>query len=327
MAVGSKSGIGQRILLAGAVALCGSAALAQQYPAHAIRIIVPATPGGGVDIIARALAQRLTESWGQPVVVENRPGATGVIGLEAVARAVPDGYTVLACTNAMLTISPYLFPHTGYDPVRDLAPVTLVASSPFLLVVHPSLPAKSVKELIAFARSHPGQLNYSSSGNGSATHMAGVLFDHMAGVKTVHVPYKGSSPAITDLLAGHIQMRFAALVPILPHVRAGRLRALAVSGPRRFGQMPDVPTVRETVPGYTSDIWYGVLVPGATPAPLIARLNAEIVRHLQSAEFRTRLAADGSEPIANSPSEFAAVIQADRQRWSKVIRETGIKLQ
>jgi len=327
MAVSSTSGMGQRILLAGAIALCAGAAIAQQYPTRTIRIIVPATPGGGVDIIARALAQRLTESWGQPVVVESRPGATGVIGLEAVARAAPDGYTVLACTNAMLTISPYLFPQAGYDPVRDLAPVTLAASSPFLLVVHPSLPAKSVKELIAFARSHPGQLNYSSSGNGSATHMAGVLFDHMAGVKTVHVPYKGSSPAITDLLAGHIQMRFAAFVPILPHVRAGKLRALAVSGPRRFEQMPDVPTVMETVPGYTSDIWYGVLVPGATPAPLIARLNAEIVRHLQSAEFRARLAADGSEPIANSPSEFAAVIQADVQRWSKLIRETGIKLQ
>lgn len=319
----------QYLLLAGAaaIALCAGTTFAQQYPARAVRIIVPATPGGGVDIIARALAQRLTERWGQPVVVENRPGATGVIGMEAVARAAPDGHTVLVCTNAMLTISPYLFPQAGYDPVRDLAPVTLAASSPFLLVVHPSLPVKSVKELIAFARSHPGQLNYSSSGNGSATHMAGVLFDHLAGVKTVHVPYKGSSPAITDLLAGQIQMRFAAFVPILPHVRAGKLRALAVSGPRRFGQMPEVPTVMETVPGYTSDIWYGVLAPGATPAPLVARLNADIVHHLQSADFKARLAADGSEPVANSPSEFAAVIQADVQRWSKLIKETGIKLQ
>lgn len=323
----STGGMARLCLLASALVLCAGSAAAQTFPSKAVRIVVPATPGGGVDIIARALAQRLTESWGQSVVVENRPGATGVIGFEAVMRAAPDGYTLVACTNAMLTISPYLLQQPGYDPVRALAPVTLAASSPFLLVVHPSLPVRSVKELIAFARLHPGELNYSSSGNGSATHMAGVLFDRMAGVKTVHVPYKGSAPAITDLLAGQIQLRFAAFVPILPHVRAGKLRTLAVSGPKRFAQMPEVPTVMETVPGYTSDIWYGVLAPGATPAPLIARLNADIVRHLQSAEFKARLAADGSEPVANSPAEFAALIQSDVQRWTKVIRETGLKPQ
>jgi len=320
-------GISMRRLLAVLLALATSATFAQPYPTRAVRVIVPATPGGGVDIIARALAQRLSENWGQPVVVENRPGATGVIGMEAVARAAPDGYTLVVCTNAMLTISPYLYSNAGYDPVRDLAPVTLAASSPFLLVVHPSLPVHGVKELIAFARAHPGEINYSSSGNGSATHMAAVLFDHMAGVKMVHVPYKGSSPAITDLLAGQIQMRFSALVPILPHVRAGKLRALAVTGARRFAQMPDVPTVMETVPGYTSDIWYGVLAPAATPTPLLDRLHADVTRHLQSQDFKSRLEADGSEAVASTRSEFAAVIQADVQRWTQLIRSTGVKLQ
>ena len=319
-------GMRARVLLAGVCCIAwADGASAQQYPARPIRIVVPASPGGGIDIIVRAIAQRLTESWGQPVVVDNRAGATGVIGIEMVARSAPDGYTLIACTNAMLTISPLIHPQAGFDPARDLAPVTLAASSPLLLVVHPSLPVKSVKELIAYAKSHPGGLNYSSAGNGSVTHLAGVLFDHMAAIKTVHVPYKGSAPAIADLLAGQIQMRFAAVVPIWQHVKAGKLRTLAVTGPRRYAQLPDLPTVAETLPGYAADIWYGVLVPAATPAPVIAKLNAEIVRHLQSAELKARLAVDGAEPVASSPAEFAAVMRTDLQRWAGVIKDTGLR--
>jgi tripartite-type tricarboxylate transporter receptor subunit TctC len=319
-----------RCTLAALLALAGTSVSAQSYPSYPsypVRIIVPTSAGGGVDTIARLLGRKLSDAWAQPVVVENRPGATGVIGMEAAAKAPADGYTLVLCTNAMLTISPYLYSHPGYDPVHDLAPITLAASSPFLLVVHPSMPVKSVKELIAFARAHPGEINYSSSGNGSATHMAGVLFDYMAHVKMVHVPYKGSSLAITDLLAGQTQMRFSALVPTLPHVRAGKLRALAVTSERRFRLMPDVPTVMETVPGYTSGIWYGVLAPAATPAPLLARLHDVVTRQLKSAAVGKRLEADGSALVANSTSELATGIQADVRRWQEIIRRTGLKVQ
>ena len=311
--------------MAGLLAVVAGPAPAQQYPARAIRIVVPAPPGGGVDIVARAIGQRLNEIWHQPVVVDNRAGATGVIGIETVVRATPDGYTLLVCTNAMITIHPVLNPRAGFDVERDLAPVTLAASSPFLLVVHPSLPVTSVKQLVAYAKDRPGGINYSSSGNGSATHLAGVLFDHMTGIKTVHVPYKGSSPAITDLLAGQIQMRFSAVVPILPHVKAGKLRTLGVTGNRRFGQLPDVPTIEETVPGYRADIWYGVLAPAATPDAVLAKLNGELVRQLQSAELNARLVADGSEPIGSSSAELAAVMRGDLQRWAKVIKDTGLR--
>jgi tripartite-type tricarboxylate transporter receptor subunit TctC len=307
--------------------LCAASigAAAQPYPSRPIRIIVPTSPGGGTDLIARALSQRLTEKWAQPVVVDNRAGATGNIGVEAVARAAPDGYTVLVCTNAMLVINPHLAAQKKYDVLRELAPVTLAASSPFLLVVHPSVPVNSTAALIAYARAQPGRLNYSSSGNGSATHLAGVLFNHMAGVNIVHVPYKGSAPAIADLLGGQIQLRFSALAPTLPHVHAGKLRALAVSGLRRYAALPELPTVAETVSGYASDIWYGVLLPAATPANIVAVLHDEIVRALQSAEIKTKLAADGAETVANTPAAFATILRDESKRWARVIGETGLR--
>ena len=313
------------IVIALAFCLLQCGAWAQAFPARPLRLIVPTSPGGGTDLIARALAQKLNERWSQPVVVENRAGATGNIGVEAVARAAPDGYTLLVCTNAMIVINPHFSKAARIDVLRDFASVTLAASSPFLLVVHPAVAAKTTAELIAYAKQSPGRLNYSSSGNGSATHMAGVLFNSMAGVQTVHIPYKGSSPAIADLLGGQIQMRFSALAPILPHVASGRLRALAVSGARRFAALPEVPTVAETVPGYASDIWYGVLVPAATPASLVKTLNTEIARQLNSADARARLAADGTEVVANTPAEFATLLRTEYARWGKLIRDAGLQ--
>ena len=316
----------QLLMIAFAALVFHVAVAAQQYPERPLRMIVPTAPGGGTDLVARAIAQRLNQRWGQPVVVDNRAGATGGIGVEAVAHAAPDGYTLMVCTNATVVINPHLVAQSRVDPLRDLAPVTLAASSPFLLVVHPSVPVKSVPELIAYARAQPGRLNYSSAGNGSATHLAGVLFASMAGIDIVHIPYKGSSPAIADLIGGQIQLRFSALAPILPHVHAGRLRALAVSGPKRYAALPDLPTVAESVPGYASDIWYGVLVPAATPAAIVAKLNAEIVRELREADFRDKLAADGAEPVANTPAEFARILRADSARWAGVIKAAGLRV-
>src|SRR6476661_8615479 len=236
--------------VASVAALGAGMARAQAFPSRTIRIVVPTSAGGGNDIVARVIAQKLNEAWAQPVIVENRSGADGTIGAALVAKSPPDGYTLMLCTNAVLTINPPFYPNLSYDPVRDFTPITLVSSSPFLLVVHPSLPARSIAELIAYAKANPGTLNYSSSGTGSVTHLAGVLFNKLAGIDTVHIPYKGSAPAITDLLSGRIQMRFSAVAPILPLVRAGQLRAIAVTSANRFGLLPDLATVAATVPGY-----------------------------------------------------------------------------
>jgi tripartite-type tricarboxylate transporter receptor subunit TctC len=307
------------------VAATGFDIPALAFPTKPIRFIVPTSPGGGVDIVARAIGQRLTESWGQPVIIDNRSGAAGTIGAELAARAAPDGHTLLICTSAVLTIHPHLYPKLRYQTLRDFAPVTIASSSPFLLVVHPSLQPRTVKELIALAKARPGQLNYSSSGNGSVTHLAGVLFNSVAGVSTVHIPYKGSSPAITDLLAGHIQMRFSATLPVLPFIRSGKLRPLAITSPRRSAQLPELPTMAETLPGYQTDIWYGVVAPAQTPPAVISKLHAEIVRQLHSEPVKAKLEADGSDVVANSPADFATVMRADYQRWAAVIKEAGVR--
>ena len=301
-------------------------ATAADFPTKPVRIIVPTSSGGGTDMVARALAQRLTDSWGQQVVVDNRPGAGGTIGAETAARALPDGYTLMVSTNAVLTINPHLYAKLGYDPMKSFSPVTQAASSPFVLVVHPSLPVRTVRELIANARAHPGTLNYSSSGNGSATHLAGAMFNVMAGTDILHIPYKGSGPAITDLLAGQIQLRFSAVPPILQFVRTGKLRALGVTGAKRFALLPELPTVAESVPGYQSDIWYGVLMPAGTPSALVTRIHADIVRQLNAPEVREKLAADGSEVIGNSPKEFADLIRTELARWARTVRETGARM-
>src|SRR5689334_1745775 len=271
------------------------------YPAKPVRIVVPYPPGGGNDIVVRAIGPKLAERLGQPVVIDNRGGATGIIGTETVAHSAPDGYTLLSHTNAGLVILPHVNPRLPYDPVRDFVPITLAASQPYMLVVHPKLPVTTVAQLIALAKSRPGTLNYSTSGIGSSTHMASVLFCRMAGVNMVHVPYKGSGAAVADLIAGQVQVRFSSIPPSLPHVKSGRLRALAVSSAKRFSLLPELPAVAETVPGFQVDSWYGFLAPARTPAAIVQKLHAEIAAALKDSEVRARLEANGAEAVGSSP--------------------------
>jgi tripartite-type tricarboxylate transporter receptor subunit TctC len=296
------------------------------YPNKPIRIVIPYPPGGGTDIVMRPVSARLSERLGQPVIVDNRGGATGTIGSEAVAHAAPDGYTLLAHTNAGITILPHLNKKLPYDPIKDFAPVTLAASSPYVLVVNPKIAATSVAQIIALARAHPGELNYASSGNGASTHLAGLLFCQMAGIKMVHIPYKGSGPATTELLAGQVQMRFSSIPPVLPHVRTGRLRALAVTGAKRFSLLPDLPTVADTVPGFEVESWYGVFAPAGTPPAIIRKLNAEFAAALNLPEIKALLATDGSAVVASSPEKFGAIIRAEFARWAPVVKESGAKI-
>ena len=303
-----------------------SATAAQAYPNKPVRLISPYAPGGGSDTLARTIGSKLAESWGQPVVVENRPGAGGSIGAEAAAKATPDGYTLLVTPSAVLTINPHLYAKLRYDPLRDFEAVTLAANSPYLLVVHPSLPVKSTKELIAHARARPGQLNYSSSGSGSSTHLAGVLFASMAGAELVHVPYKGAAPALVDLLGGQIQMRFSSVVPVLPHVRSGKLRALGISSAKRYGPLPEMPTISEVgLPGFVVDSFYAIVAPAGTPRPIVVRINSEIVRHLTSEELKARMAADGAEAVGSSPEVLAKAIREDLARWAKPVKQSGAR--
>jgi tripartite-type tricarboxylate transporter receptor subunit TctC len=309
-----------------ALCCCAATVFAQSYPTKPIRLISPYAPGGGSDTLARVIGPKLTESWGQPVIVENRPGAAGSIGAEAAAKATPDGYTVLVTPNAVLTINPHIYAKLRYDPIRDFAPITIATNSPYLLVVHPGVPAANVKELIAHARAKPGQLSYSSSGNGSSTHLAGVLFSQLAGIQLLHVPYKGAAPAIVDLLGGQIQMRFSSVVPVLPHVRAGKLRALGISSAKRYGPLPDIATINESgLPGFVVESWYGILAPARTPRPIVTKLNSEIVRHLNSDDMKSRMAADGAEVIGSTPDELAKWIRDDLARWAKPVRDAGAK--
>ena len=263
-----------RVVIVFAAALAGSATAQTTYPIKPIRMVSPYAAGGGSDTLARILGQKLFEAWGQPVVVDNRPGGGGVIGAETVARASADGYTLLVTPSAVLTINPHLYSSLRYDTFRDFAPVTMASNSPYFLVVNPKIPVTNVKELIAYAKSNPAKLNYSSSGSGSSTHLAGVLFNQIAGVDIVHIPYKGAAPAIVDLLAGSIQMRFASVVPVLPHVKSGRLRGIAISSVKRYGPLPDVPTIAESgLPGYSVESFYAVLAPAGTPRDIIEKLN------------------------------------------------------
>lgn len=298
-------------------------ATAETYPSKPVRIVVPYPPGGGNDIVVRAIGPRFSERLGQPVVIDNRGGATGIIGTETVAHSAPDGYTLLSHTNAGLVILPHLNPKLPYDPVRDFMPITLAASQPYVLVVYPKLPVTSVAQLIAFAKSRPGTLNYSTSGKGSSTHMASVLFCRMAGIDMVHVPYKGSGPAVADLIAGQVQLRFSSIPPALPHVRSGRLRALAVSSARRFSLLPELPAVAETVPGFEVDSWYGFLAPAHTPVAVVQKLNTEIAAALKESDVKARLEANGAEAVGSSSMRFAEVIREELKRWGPVIKETG----
>ncbi|HZE10789.1 MAG TPA: tripartite tricarboxylate transporter substrate binding protein [Burkholderiales bacterium] len=302
-----------------------SAAAAAQYPARPVRFIVPSAVGGGTDIIARAISLKLSESLGQQFVVENRPGAGQMIGIELAAKAPADGYTILMAAST-LAINPIMYKKVPYDPVRDFAPITQAATLPNVLVVHPSLPVKSVAELIAYAKAHPGQLNFASAGIGTSPQMSIELFKSMAGIDMVHIPYKGTAPGVVDLLAGQVLVMAPNLLTALPHIKSGKLRALAVTSAKRTEALPEVPTVAEAgVPGYDSTQWYGVLAPAGTPPQIVARLHDGIVRALRDAEVGKRLAADGAGAVGSSPEEFAAFIKSESEKWAKVASAAGIK--
>ena len=301
-------------------------ALAQTFPAKPIRLIVPFPAGGATDVVARTFGAKLSENLGQPVVVENRAGAGGNIGAEVVANSPPDGYTLLVCSPAEIAINVNLYRKIPFDPVRDFAPVTLAASAPLILVVHPSLPVQSVKELIALAKARPGQIVYASSGTGGPQHLSGELLKMMAGIDMVHVPYKGGAPATTDLLGGHVQVFFAGLPPALPHIRAGKIRALAVTSAKRTAIYPSAPTMIESgLKGFVIDNWQGVLAPGKTPREIVTRLNAEIVKVLQSGDVKQRLFDQGTEPVASSPQQFESYIKSELDKYAKIIRQSGAK--
>jgi len=300
---------------------------AQSYPAKPIRIIVPFPAGGIADLFGRVIGQKFSESWGQPVVVDNRPGAGGNIGAEIVAKSPPDGYTLVTGSIGTHAVNVSLFSKLPYDPIRDFAPVSLIMEAEGLLVVHPSVPAKTVKELIALARSRPGQLSYASAGHGTAAHLAGELFKSMAKVDMVHVPYKGNVPAITDLIAGQTSLLFATMPTVLPQVQAGRLRALAVTSSARSPAAPELPTIAEAaLPGYSVTNWIGVFAPAGTPREIILKLNAEIVRTMQAPDIQKRLLNEGAKFTPWSPDQFASFVKAELAKWAKVVKEAGIRV-
>ncbi len=316
----------RRILIAACVlAATLPHARAQDYPARPIKLIVPASPGGGNDAIARLVAQSLAAALGQPVVVENRGGAGGNVGTEAVAKSAPDGYTLLLAFSGPLAMTPGLA-KVPYDPINSFAHIGLIAKGYQILVVHPSLPARTVEELVALAKARPGTINYASAGSGSPLHLAAELFRSAAGIDIVHIPYKGSSPAATAVLAGDAQMIFGGLVSSLPHVKTGRLRALAVTSPQREPQAPDIPTLAEVgYPSVDPVSWYGISAPAGTSAPIVDRLSAELRRLVATKDYRELLTGQGQQAVSSTPAEFRAFIAADLEKWTKVIRASGIK--
>ena len=309
------------------IALVALVALAhaQDYPAKPIRLIVPYSPGGPVDIVGRIVAQKLTDALAQQVIVDNRAGGGGNIAVEIVAKSAPDGYTLLMGANGTNAINPSLYPRLPVDAVKDLAPIGMVASSPLILVTHPSLAANSVKELVALAKAKPGAINFASSGSGSTAHLACELFRSMTAIHIVHVPYKGAGPALTDLVGGQVQMMFTGVSSTLPHVKSGRLRPLAVSSAKRVPILPDIPTVSEEIPGYEVLTWYGVFAPVQTAKPIVGKLNLTLAQIFSTADARQRLAALGAEPVTMSPEQFAVAVHREIAKWAKVIRDSGAR--
>jgi tripartite-type tricarboxylate transporter receptor subunit TctC len=317
----------KRLLLIGACMLHASGAMAQAYPNKPVRMIVGFPPGGGTDVVARVISQKLTEWWGQAVTVENRAGATGTIGADAVAKSQADGYTLLMGHVNSHGIAPNLF-KLPYDPIKDFAAAAYVGYVPNVLAVHPSIPAKSVKELIALLKANPGKYNYASSGNGSTQHLAGEMFKQLTGTNIVHVPYKGSGDAIKDLLAGVVAMNFDTMPPVMPHIQAGKLRGLAISTPKRLAQLPEVPTfVEEGITGFDVANWYGVMAPAGTSREIIAKLNTDINKAMQVPEVRTRLEGVGTQLKEQSAAEFEAYMKSEVAKYAKLIKDTGVKIE
>ncbi len=312
-------------LLATTTAHAAEPAPTGDYPSKPIRLIVPFAPGGGTDITARGIAIKLSEAWGQTVVADNRAGANGTIAVDIATKSPPDGYT-LTMISSSHSVNVSLYKKLSYDLIKDLSPITQATTQPYALVVHPSVAAKTVKELVALAKAKPATFNYGSSGTGGLSHLSGALFSSLAGIDITHIPYKGGAPAMTDVIAGQIQMLFSTILQSQAHLKANRLRALAVTTAKRSAGAPELPTMQEAgVAGYEVAGWYGVLAPAKTPQPIIAKLNREIVRILQMPDMKERLAADGSEAVGNSPEQFHAHIKAEVAKWAKVVRDANIR--
>jgi tripartite-type tricarboxylate transporter receptor subunit TctC len=312
-------------VLAAATVFIATAAAAQEYPTRPIRMIVPVPAGGTPDVVARLLRPGLSAHFGQQIVVDNRGGVG--IGGELASRAVPDGYTIFFTSPGPVTILPHLQKDIAYAPLKDLAPVSLVASGPYLLITHPSVPAKTVKELLALAKAEPGKLNYASAGNGTGNHLAMEVFKSMAGVNITHVPYKGAPQAIIDLMSGSINLMFNSIPPVIQHIKAGRVRVLGISSAKRSPQLPDVPSVAEAgVPGYDVINWFGLLVPAATPKPIVAKLHEAVVKVLNTAEVKSQLETQGYDPVGNTPAEFGKFLREESDRYAKVVKQSGAKV-
>jgi tripartite-type tricarboxylate transporter receptor subunit TctC len=316
-------------MLIGVAALAGrSPALAEDYPSRPITLVVPYAPGGGNDAMARIVADKMSKVLHQQIVIENRGGAGGTIATRQVAKAYADGYTLGLGGTGTLAIDPTLYPQVGYDPRKDFAPIGLIATSPLIVLVNPDLPAHSIPELIALAKAQPGKLNYASAGSGSGIHLGTVLFGSMAGINLTHIPYKGSAPALTDLIGGHVDIYFSSLPPAIGVARDGKARALAVTGAARSRLFPELPTVAESgLPGYEAVLHYGIVAPAGTPRPIIDKLQAALREAVASEETQARLAADGTEPFASTPGEYAADIDHEETKWSQIVRKSGAKVE
>jgi tripartite-type tricarboxylate transporter receptor subunit TctC len=319
-----------RMLWLPALALIGvgtvAPAIAQDYPTRPITLVVPYAAGGGNDTMARIVADKMSRTLGQQIVIENRAGAGGTIATRQVAKSAPDGYTLVIGGTGTLAVNPTLYANVGYDPRKDFAPIGLIGTSALVVLVHPSVPAKTIRELIDLARKDPGKLNYASAGVGSGIHLGTVLFEHMAEVKLTHVPYRGSGPALTDLVGGHVTVYFSSLPPAVQLIRDGKVRALAVTGAQRAKALPDLPTVAEAgLPGYESVLHYGIAAPAGTPRPIIGKLSAALREAVMAPDTQERMAADGTEPLASTPEDYAADIDREETKWSAIVRKSGAK--
>ena len=315
-----------KFFLATLVTAYALAAGAQNYPTKPVRIVVPFPAGGGVDLTARTVSQKLTDYLGQQVVIDNRAGAAGTIGAEHVAKSAPDGYTLLVAGPGSVAVAPLLFPKLGYNPLKDLAPITMLVTMPYIIVAHPSVPAKNAAELIALAKANPGKLNMASGGAGTGQHLAGEFFNVLAGIKMIHIPYKGTAPAIADIMGGHADLTFSD-PSVLPQLQAGRLKVLGVSGTKRYPPLPNVPTVNESgLPGFDALNWYPLMAPAGTPRDLVMRLNTEAIKALNSPDVRDKLMAQGLIPAPMSPEQLGQFIREDYERWARVIKAANVKL-
>jgi tripartite-type tricarboxylate transporter receptor subunit TctC len=315
----------KHIALAISLSMAAGAAFAQAYPNKPIRIVVPFAPGGTSDILARAIGPKLTDAWGQPVVVENKTGANGNVGAEFVVRSAPDGYTMLLSDVGAVAINPSVYPNMPFDPVKDFTPIIMVSYSPHVLAVHPSVPATNIKELVAYAKANPGKLNFANSGTGGAPHLAGVDFAQRTGIQWAYIPYKGGSQAVTDVIAGQSNVLFNGMLATYPAVKGGRLRGLAVSSAQRVPSAPELPTVAETLPGFVTGSYQGLLGPAGIPRETVAKLNAELTRALNSQDMKEMLAKQGTEVRADTPEQLGGFIASEKARWAKVVKEAGIK--